>query len=271
MGYGNLDEIPAAYALTFMRIGTFMNLMMAPLSPYIMGYPKRFVLGYERLFEKISWELEVVTNVTIHSIRRHGVLEIEAIVREQSLNKTVSTAKTFEFDRLIVATPYPVFVDLLADATQEEKELAGLVQVNPFVVTTYAVEQSAQLFACTFCLPQPALGEPYVVTRQFANNNLVSFYTRFNQNQPIAKEKILENNKRFAEKMSLSPLPASYCTYTTWAYFPHVDAATMQAGFYDRLEALQGQQQIFYTGGLFAFELVECITGYSKALIHQHF
>jgi hypothetical protein len=271
MGYGNLHEIPAAYALTYMRTGTFINLMLAAISPKILGYPKRFILGYERLFEKISWGLEVFTNVEIRSINRKGVLEIDAIVHEQALNKIVSTPKTFAFDHLVAATPFPVFVSLLADATKEEKELAALVQVNPFVVTTYPVDQSAQLFACTFCLPQPALGDPFVVTRQFAGNNLVSFYTRFTQQEPIAKEKILENNKRFAEKMALSPLPASYCTYSTWAYFPHVDSAAMQAGFYDRLEALQGQQQIFYTGGLHAFELVECITDYSKALINQHF
>jgi hypothetical protein len=271
MGYGDLDEIPAAYALTYMRIGTFTNLMMAAVSPKILGYPKRFVHGYERLFEKMSWELEVLTNVEIKSIRREGVLEIDAIVHEQSLNKIVSTAKTFVFDHLVAASPFPVFVELLANATATEKELASLVQVNPFVVTTYPVERSGQLFACTFCLPQPAMGQPYVVTRQFAGNDLVSFYTRFKEEEPVSKEKILENNKRFAGQMSLSPLPADYFTYSTWAYFPHVDSATMQAGFYDRLEALQGQHQIYYTGGLFAFELVECITGYSKSLINQHF
>jgi hypothetical protein len=275
MGYGNLDEIPAAYALTYMRIGTFLNLVMAAISPKIPGYPKRFVQGYERLFEKISWEMEVFTNVEIQSIHRKGTVRVESIVHEQFLNKIVSTPKTFEFDHLIAATPYPEFVKLLADVTKEEKELASQVKVNPFVVTTYPVEYAGKLFACTFSLPQPAIGEPYVVTRQFAGNHLVSFYTRYNQEQPISKGKILENNKRFAEKMGLSPLPDSYrddyYTYSDWAYFPHVDSAAMQGGFYDRIEALQGQQHIYYTGGLFAFELVEAIACYSQALIKKHF
>jgi hypothetical protein len=271
MGYGNLDEIPAAYALTYMRIGTFINLMMAAINPTILGYPKRFVLGYERLLEKISWELETIMNVEIQTIHRKGSITVEAIVHEQYLNKIVSNPKTFAFDHLIVATPYPIFVELLADATKEEKELAALVKVNPFVVTTYPIEDAGQLFACTFSLPQPAIGEPYVVTRQFAADDLVSFYTRYNLEQPIAKATILENNKRFAEKMGLSPLPPDYYTYSDWAYFPHVDAPTMQNGFYDRIEALQGQQHIYYTGGLFAFELVEAIACYSQALIKKHF
>ena len=142
MGYGDLNEIPAVYALTYMRIGTFLNLMLAAINPKILGYPKRFVLGYERLFEKISWGLEVVNNVEIKSIRRKGLVEIDAIVHEQFLNKIVSTPKTFEFDYLIAATPFPVFIEQLADATNEEKELASLVQVNPFVVTTYPVENA---------------------------------------------------------------------------------------------------------------------------------
>jgi phytoene dehydrogenase-like protein len=271
MGYGNLDEIPAAYALTYMRIGTFLNLMMAAINPNILGWPKRFVQGYERLFEKISWEFEVFTNVEVQSIHRKGQLQVEAIVHEQFLNKIVSTPKTFDFDHLIAATPYPLFVELLSDPTKEEKELAALVKVNPFVVTTYPVQKADKLFACTFSLPQPAIGEPNVVTRQFAGNDLVSFYTRYNAEQPIPKAQILENNKRFAEKMSLSPLPANYYTYSDWAYFPHVDAAAMQAGFYDRIEALQGHQHIYYTGGLFAFELVEAIACYSQALIKKHF
>jgi hypothetical protein len=271
MGYGDLSETPAAYALTYMRIGTFLNLMLAAINPKILGYPKRFVLGYERLFEKISWGLEVINNVEIKSIRRKGMIAIDAIVHEQFLNNIVSTPKTFEFDYIIVATPFPVFSELLADATKEEKELASLIQVNPFVVTTYPVKNAGQLFACTFSLPQPAMGEPFVVTRQFADNNLVSFYSRYPQQQPVSKEQILENNKRFAEKMKLPLLPADYFTYSTWAYFPHVDSPTMQAGFYDRLEALQGQQNIFYTGGLFAFELVEPITCYSRSLINQYF
>jgi hypothetical protein len=271
MGYGDLDDIPAVYALTYMRIGTFINLLLAAINPKILGYPKRFIQGYQRLFEKMSWEQEVLTNVEIRSIRRKGPVEIDTIVHEQFLNKTVSTPKTFVFDHVIVATPFPVFIELLADATHEEKGLAALVQINPFVVTTYTVKDAAKLFACTFSLPQPALGEPNVVTRQFANNDLVSFYTRYTQQQPISKEQVLENNKRFAEKMSLQPLPVDYFTYSDWAYFPHVDTPAMQAGFYDRLEALQGQQAIFYTGGLFAFELVEPITCYSRSLIKQYF
>ncbi len=107
MGYGNLDEIPAAYALTYMRTGTFINLMMAAINPKILGYPKRFVQGYERLFERISWEHQVFTNVDIQTIHRKGALKVEAIVHEQFLNKIVSTPKTFEFDHLIASNALP--------------------------------------------------------------------------------------------------------------------------------------------------------------------
>ncbi|MCW5318113.1 hypothetical protein GTQ43_31480 [Nostoc sp. KVJ3] len=62
-----------------------------------------------------------------------------------------------------------------------------------------------------------------------------------------------------------------YYTYDKWTYFPHVTSEAMQAGFYDRLEAMQGQQKTFYVGGLLNFELVETIVEYSKSLVEKNF
>lgn len=62
-----------------------------------------------------------------------------------------------------------------------------------------------------------------------------------------------------------------YYTYDKWPYFPHVTSEVMQAGFYDRLEALQGQRKTFYVGGLLNFELVETIVEYSKSLVEKNF
>ncbi|MCG6136918.1 MAG: hypothetical protein MET45_20155 [Nostoc sp. LLA-1] len=62
-----------------------------------------------------------------------------------------------------------------------------------------------------------------------------------------------------------------YYTYDQWPYFPHVSSEAMQAGFYDRLEALQGQRQTFYVGGLLNFELVETIVEYSQHLVKKNF
>ena len=56
-----------------------------------------------------------------------------------------------------------------------------------------------------------------------------------------------------------------------WAYFPHVPCAAVDAGFYSELEAMQGENRTFYSGGLLAFELVESIAEYSHHLVQTHF
>ncbi len=45
--------------------------------------------------------------------------------------------------------------------------------------------------------------------------------------------------------------------YQKWPYFPHVSPQVMQEGFYHDLEALQGEQNIYFTGGFRDFELVD--------------
>ena len=56
-----------------------------------------------------------------------------------------------------------------------------------------------------------------------------------------------------------------------WHYFPHVDVTAMQAGFYDDLEALQGEFHTWYTGELLAFTLVELIVTDPRELVDRYF
>jgi hypothetical protein len=56
-----------------------------------------------------------------------------------------------------------------------------------------------------------------------------------------------------------------------WRYFPHVSSADIAAGFYDRLEALQGVRRTFYVGELLSFGTVENVVAYSNALVESRF
>ena len=60
-------------------------------------------------------------------------------------------------------------------------------------------------------------------------------------------------------------------SYDAWLYFEHVSADEFRAGYYDRWEQLQGQNRTFYVGGLFDFDYVEGVVGYSRATVERHF
>jgi len=56
-----------------------------------------------------------------------------------------------------------------------------------------------------------------------------------------------------------------------WDYFPHVDGAALDAGYFERIDALQGQGRVYYVGGALNFETVEHSARQARALMRRHF
>lgn len=272
MGYGKLSEIPSAYALTYMSNATFMDLVLAAVSPKILGYPKRFTEGYQRLWDRISWQLEVKGGAEVTHVVRAEKVIVEYRMMEEHLGNITSSKQKLECDYLVIATPltYECVSLFLSDMTEHEKELFKKVTYDPFIVTTYYAPGLENYTAATFMIPEPPYYQPTVITRQFADNDLVSIYTRTPYGVPVDKKQILATNKEFVFKACGVEL-SDYFTYSEFPYFPHANAMEMASGFYDRFEAMQGKNNTFYTGGLMNFELVETIVNYSRVLVRKNF
>jgi hypothetical protein len=125
--------------------------------------------------------------------------------------------------------------------------------------------------AVSFAFPRPPEGHPYVVTQQFADTPLISIYSRIDRKGRITRGEVLEQNRKLLRLLGAEHPDAVPYTYDEWSYFPHVSSEVMGAGFYRRLEALQGVDRTYYVGGLLAFELVETIAEYSRQLVATHF
>jgi hypothetical protein len=272
MGYGKLSEISTAYALTYMSNATFMDLVLAAVSPGILGYPKRFTEGYQRLWDRISWQLEVKNGAEVTRVTRGEKVIVEYRMMEEHLGNLTNSKQTLACDYLVVATPliYESVSEFLSDMTEQEKELFKKVTYDPFIVTTYNASGLENYTAATFMIPEPPYYQPTVITRQFADNDLVSIYTRTPYGKPVDKNEILTANKEFVFKACNVELP-DYYTYSEFPYFPHVSPAEMGNQFYDRFESMQGKNKTFYVGGLMNFELVETIVNYSRVLVERNF
>jgi len=271
MGYGDLDDIAAAYALTYMSPKTFLNLGMFAANLPLRRWPKRFTQGYGRMFERLAAEVDVLTGVKIEKITRDGQIRVRYRLLEQQLEENTTVHETATYDYLVLACPQlPRVLDFL-DLSDEERKLFGQIVVNPFFVTTYMAPGTERVAAVTFSLPQPALGEPHVVTRQYPESNFISIYSRGDREGKIDREKIEASNRRFLGEIAARDPDAEPLNSDDWAYFPHVPCAAVDAGFYSELEAMQGRNRTFYCGGLLAFELVECIAEYSHHLVQTHF
>ncbi|MDX2232823.1 MAG: FAD-dependent oxidoreductase [Leptolyngbyaceae cyanobacterium bins.349] len=281
MGYGNLDEIPTAYALKYMTIDTFTTLVTYG-ADLPLGWPKRFVDGFQRLWERISWGLEVHCNVNVRSVKRGATIEVQFTEQEQILDQSDLREETLEFDYLILACP--LTGDVLKpflDLSEPEWNLFQHIQLNPYSLTTYRIPNFQMPTPVTNVIPMNPPGNPWFISQQFLDNDLVAFYTRLPWDEKLIdwanegdrehrKQEVLQGIQATMRNLGVE-LDDQYYTYDEWPYFPHVTSDVMQSGFYDRLEALQGHRKTYYVGGLLNFELVETIVEYSKALVEQNF
>jgi hypothetical protein len=287
MGYEKLSQIPAAYALTYMNTGTFFNLLLFAMNFPIRFWPKRFVLGYERLLEHLAAEVDVLRGAHISKIERGDTITVHYSLPAANLTQTSRDDHQQEFDALILACPL-MAKDLSAFMTLNEGEArffaSGTVKLDPFVVVTYPTGCTTDISAVTFMYPRPEMGEPYVITQQYRDVPLLEVYSRLpdacanpdgsgtcctGSGAPCAT--VLDNNKKLLREIGAGYPDADFYTYDEWPYFPHVDLGHMQSGYYVDLEAQQGIDNTYYVGGLMAFELVETITEYSRHLVDTHF
>ena len=283
MGYGKLRDIATVYALTYMSLGSFMDLAMFAANFPLRSWPKRFNQGYGRMFERLAAEVDVLTGVDIQTIIRpddrtegqHGAddtITVRYRLREQQLEHQTSEDITRHYDYLILACPQlPALLNKFIKLTDTEQLLFDQVLINPFYVTAYNAPGTERVAAVTFSLPEPELGQPYVVTRQFPENDFISVYTRGDATQQITRAQVEAHNAIFLRKIGAVDPERHDFICDDWAYFPHVSPAAVDEGFYTKLDDLQGEKRTFYCGGLLAFELVETIAEQAHHLVDTHF
>lgn len=304
MGYGKLNEIPAPYALKYMSLPTFIALALKafPLTSAWFPWPKRFIKGFQRLWEAVAWDLNVRLNVQIHEITRNdGKIQIRFSHSEQVLNETESHCDQMEFDKLILACPLTddVLPQFLKDLSEEERELFKKIDTESYCLTSFTTEGIEMNRPIAASLPLPGIGVPWAITKQMPDSNLFQFYSRVpeewlklaaavdedqrnaakqqamtlaeKENADPVRHKIVGEVRKTVERLGGKVLNDQWHTYDRWPYFQHVSAAEMRDGYYDRLEALQGKRNTYYVGAIMNFELVESCIEYSKHLVRTRF
>jgi hypothetical protein len=116
-------------------------------------------------------------------------------------------------------------------------------------------------------IPLTPFGHPWALVKQWPDSNLCVYYTPVDDSvtDGDVRAAIAEDVRRIGAQVH------DFHLQHRWQYFPHVTPTQMADGFYDRLEALQGQRRTFLLGGALAFELVERAVAYSQAKVKQFF
>lgn len=283
MGYGKLSEITAPYALRYIGLGTFRTMLLfgAGLS---ISYPKRFVDGFQRFWQRISWSLNVRTNIEVTEVRRkEGKVFIK--FNELKLKDVGLKMSSFneEYDYLVLSCPLTIkTLEPFLDLTQEEKEMFGPEKVNnrTFGVTLLNDEKKVKYKWRVFHIfPLAKINQPSIFAHQFPTNPAYEIYTpmtniKENGNSEELKRRIkaMEDDAfKIIRSLNGEAKKEDILHYDIWKYFYHVSQEEFKAGYFDDLEAMQGKNSTFYNMGLNSFELIEPITRYSKYLVSKYY
>lgn len=262
-GYGVMDDLPAAYALKF-----FDRIHLEAAVDVILGEPVESTMdweeGFQALWQRVDerWGLEALTGVTVTRVRRSP-----RGVRVWWEREGVGTEAWF--DAIVIACPLDAAARFL-DTSPDEDRLFSRVKYYTYHVT--AARTSGLPAVSTYVRPycQKVMpGMPTVFYRPIADdpNDVFLFYAYGDATTTEAgvRREIDRVVTRFGGEVE------EFLTTVTWRYFPHVDSDTMTAGFYEEMDALQGQWRTYYVGEVLAFTLVELAARFSKGTIEKHF
>jgi hypothetical protein len=241
-GYGRYNETPALY---FLKYAT----LFGPLAEIM---PE----GFGGLVRAMAEGLDV----------RLGV-HIERVERSDGGVRVHTASETLDFDALVITSPLDDALTFL-DATPEERSLFSRIRYNPY----FAIGAEVRRFphARWMFLPRYFAraheGQPMFIYRRWGGEGLALFYGHHAEGDgdtPLAK--VHETVERYGGRVLHVPI------HKHWRYFPHVGSADLQDGFYERIEALQGQRCTYYAGETLAFGAVELCARYAEHLAHRCF
>jgi len=280
-GYGALSHIPTPYALKYIDRRNFtvaleyaaidaLDSLLPPKWRIEPRWPKRLTKGFGNFAVELGRKLQaqgatINTGVRVDKIARGPGVTI-------TFRDSGGEVRTEGFDVLVVAIPQ--LLDSLASMLTLSTEEEGLfkdVVVNHYATTRCRIDNLDYEVLLEVMsgdsVVDPRDRYPAQIFKAWKSSNICVAYTA--ALDPITADEVNENLAKNLSQMKM-PLAEVFDT-KVWDYFPHVGPEALAAGFYDRLDDIQGAQHTYWAGGLMNFELVENSTAWSRTLVDRFF
>jgi len=267
-GYGYFDEIPAAYVLKYLDFQTCMNFVKINLWTWKDGT--------QSIWEHLN-----------DTLKNHARLEqtIEKVERKDGKVYVTVNGAVEEYDKIIVTAPLHIpderadgqkGMDEYFDVRDDEKELLSKIDYERYDVLAVETkpEDHPEISYYVFDNMVPErLGHLMVYYRRWrdSKDQVITTYAlrKHKDSEEIpydkCKQMVLDDLKTM--KNPASAVVNEWSTY----YFPHVFSDDYKAGWYDKLEALQGKYDTFYAGEVMAFGDMDETAEYSRELVERFF
>lgn len=250
-GYGFIEEIPAAYVLKFLDYNTLQEFIK--ITRLIT-----WVNGSQSFLEKLAQGFDIRLSSPVLKITRGKKVKVE------------TELETLNFDKLIITNPLDEARGLI-NLNEEESKLFSQIQYINFKVFAFVLDG----------IPKVSGFIPEHLNREHAGHLMVWYYRwqDAEMNDLITVYSIAEEEMSTKECMNIveedlkrmGVKVRGLYTHKSWKYFPHVNCKALESGFYERLEALQGVDNIYYAGEIMSFSCMEECATYSRYLIEKYF
>jgi len=257
-GYGYFDEIPAAYVLKYLDFPTTIEFVATRLWTWNDGT--------QSIWEGVDKYLKNPARLNSN---------ISKVERKDGKVYVTVNGKVEEYDKLIVTSPLQYFPDY-ADATPEEKELFSKIDYERYDVQAFLPyeDKVPALSSYIFENMEPErLGHLMIFYRRWMDDPdqvLTTYALRKHKN---SKEIPVDEGRKMVQKdlVKMGCPQKEVLLERNWYYFPHVFSEDYADGWYDKVEAMQGQNNTYYAGEIMSFGDMEETAEYSQELVERFF
>ena len=272
MGYGTLDEIPTPHALRYINASIFWSLLKTGLH-VPQGWPKRFVGGFGSMWQQVADQLDVEYETETVSVDRSDGVRIVTEHRGSAAAAT-STGWFWRCHRATPSLPR-------RHRHRANPLLTGHDPLQP-LRRGHRHRRELQLVGGQ----HPAASSPRQRQLATPRRHPVHLRQAVEKRRPhplLRPPRRRGGSRRRARdrmeatlKLSSEGSPATrwrqWEDYADWPrYFPRVSIDDMASfgggpGWYDQVEAIQGDNHTYLCHGVVSFELVERVMRYALAI-----
>jgi protoporphyrinogen/coproporphyrinogen III oxidase len=253
-GLGDIDTIPALYVLRILNYDTVMSFIEVPEF-------FTWKAGVSTLIENLSQtikDLRLGQNVVKITLSTYETLCVHTEFEE------------LEFQRVIITAPPEQFVDVF-DEDNEMKYFLGCIKYEDYNVYTFTAEKLPKGCGCILeNLSSKKRGHIVIWNSRWDSANEENLLTVYAYKRPEhSRAEALQVIESDLLKLGVKK-PRLY-QVKEWKQGPYVDSQVLQKGFYEKMEKMQGKNNIFLAGEIISTVSMENCIRYSNYLIDKSF
>ncbi|GMQ64231.1 FAD-dependent oxidoreductase [Vallitalea maricola] len=253
-GLGDINVIPALYVLRILDYETLMSFMELP--------------------HFCTWEKGVSTfiNTLKHKIKDIKLTQnVKEITKMDNGKICVHTEfEQLEYDKVVITAPLNQFTNLCGTDYQMNQYF-GSIKYQDFNVYAFIVEKIPK--KCGFVLENLSIenkGHVIIWNSRWDSSDGEELVMIYAYNSPErSKEESLKIIK--SDLLKLGFVNPRFYLFKSWHQCPYVDTSTLKKGFYDKIEEMQGKNNIYIAGEIMSTVSMNNCIKFSNYILNRYF